>query len=177
MLKSVRLLMLSVALLAAPAAHASDYITLYAGLFDISQEDNSATQFGAEYRYADIFHGLRPGVGFNASTDESFYGYGGFFWDIPVYGGLVFTPNVVVGGYSQGDGKDLGNAIEFRSGVELTYEFPYRTRLGLAFNHISNASIGNDNPGAETLMLIYHHPLDWWDDRPREKRWWHNPQE
>jgi hypothetical protein len=32
--------------------------------------------------------------------------------------------------------------------------------LSLAFGHISNASIGTDNPGVEILNLYYSLPLD-----------------
>lgn len=153
-------------------AHAGDYLGIYTGLFDISQGDNEATQFGLEYRYDDLFHGLRPGGGMNVSSDGSFYGYGGFFWDMPLGMDFIFTPNVVAGGYHAGEGKKLGHAIEFRSGLELSYQFDYGSRLGVAFNHISNASIGNDNPGAETLLLIYQHPLNWIGGSEHKKRWW-----
>ncbi|HID90986.1 TPA: hypothetical protein EYP44_03395, partial [Candidatus Bathyarchaeota archaeon] len=38
-------------------------------------------------------------------------------------------------------GKDLGGALEFRSGIEASYAFENDSRLGVAFNHISNASL------------------------------------
>lgn len=148
------------AAVSAPAS-ATDYVAAYAGYFDVTQDDNAAAQFGLEYRYKDVFHGLRPGVGFNVSNDDSFYGYGGFFWDVKLADNIVFVPNIVAGGYHSGDGKKLGHGIEFRSGLELNYQFENESRLGVAFNHISNASIGDRNPGAETLLVIYQHPLGW----------------
>ncbi|MCI5049250.1 MAG: acyloxyacyl hydrolase [Rickettsiales bacterium] len=166
---------LAIILFAHTPANASDYLGVYAGYFDVTQDDNSATQFGAEYRYEDIYHGLRPGLGINATTDGSVYGYGGFFWDIPLGMNFILTPNVVAGAYHSGDGKKLHHGLEFRSGLELSYQFPYGTRLGVAFNHISNASIGKHNPGAETLLVIYQHPLNWFGSAPKQqqKRWWH----
>jgi len=141
------------------ATSQDDYVAVYSGLFDITQSDNSAVQFGAEYRFADIYHGLRPAIGGNVTTDGALYGYGGFFWDVPLTERIIFTPNFVAGAYSDGDGKDLHHAIEFRSGLELSYQFEQGSRLGVGFNHISNASLGDHNPGAETLLLVYQLPL------------------
>lgn len=152
------LLALFLCAVAAPA-FATDYLGVYTGYFDITQDDDAAAQFGIEYRYDDIYHGLRPLVGANVTTDEAFYGYGGFAWDIPLSEHFLLTPNIVAGGFSHGDGKDLGHGIEFRSGIEASYQFENESRLGVAFNHISNASIGDRNPGAETLLVIYQHPL------------------
>jgi hypothetical protein len=64
-----------------------------------------------------------------------------------------------VGAYHEGNGKDLGGTLEFRSGLELAYRFDDRSRLGLEISHRSNASIYEDNPGEETLMVFYHLPL------------------
>ena len=50
--------------------------------------------------------------------------------------------------------------VEFRSQVELGYQFENQSRLSLAFSHISNAELGDDNPGTEVLNLYYHLPLD-----------------
>ena len=154
------------------SASASDYLNIYSGFYDVSQEDDQATLVGLEYRYEDVFYGLRPGAGVMVTTDEAVYGYGGFFWDLYLTDSLVFTPNVVAGAYTQGEGKDLGHGLEFRSGLELSYQFPRGNRLGVAFNHLSNASIGNDNPGTETLLVIYQHPLNLFADTPKKDRWW-----
>lgn len=159
------------------AASASDYLNIYGGRFDVTQDDGPANQYGVEYRYEDIYHGLRPGIGINMTTDDAVYGYWGFFWDMYLTEGLVFTPNVAMGAYHHGDGKDLGHGLEFRSGLELSYEFPRKNRLGVAFNHISNASIGKHNPGSETLLFIYQHPINLFSDPEPEhtQRWWHQP--
>lgn len=148
--------------LAAPAAHAApDYITGYIGYFDVTQGDNSATQFGVEYRAKPFEYGIRPTIGINADTDGSAYGYVGFNWDIALIDKqLYLIPNFMAGGYHRGDeGKRLGGAIEFRSGIELAYQMQNEHRLGIAFNHISNASIYNHNPGAETVLVNYSVPV------------------
>jgi hypothetical protein len=144
----------------AAASLKQDYVVPYIGYFDITQDDNSAAQFGVEYRFAPYYYTLRPAVGLNVSTDGSVYGYGGVFWDIDVMDGSIWlTPNFAAGLYHSGDGKSLGGAVEFRSGIELSYMLENQHRIGLAFNHISNASIYDRNPGAETLLLNYHLPM------------------
>lgn len=143
------------------AAVQQDYIVPYMGYFDIGANDNSALQFGVEYRMAPRIWTLRPTFGINVSNDESIYGYAGVNWDIDLWqSGFWFTPNFTVGAYEDGDGKDLGGTIQFRSGLEVSYQFANQHRLGLAFNHISNASIYDKNPGAETLLINYHVPFN-----------------
>lgn len=140
---------------------ANDHIVAYGGYFDVTQDDNASAQFGLEYRFAPVWEGLRPTLGANFSTDSALYGYGGFYYDLHLSDSWVFSPNVVAGAFSQGDGKNLGHWIQFRSGLELNYRFAKDRLLGLAFNHISNASLGDANPGAETLLISYHTPLSW----------------
>ena len=139
-------------------AHAGDYITGYAGYFNIGQDFDSP-QFGIEYR-GDLWrYDIRPIIGINVNTDGGVYGYAGLHWDWSIAQSWWLIPNFAVGAYSQGDSEDLGGALEFRSGLELAYEFEDTSRVGIAFNHISNASIYDDNPGAETLMFTYSYPL------------------
>lgn len=154
------LLVLPVILVAA-SAQAAGHLVAYGGSQDVL-DDKSYAQFGAEYRFADVYKGLRPTVGINGTDEGDVYGYGGVHWDIPLAdSGFYLTPNFVVGAYHHGDGKDLGGALEFRSGVEGSYEFSNGSRVGVTFNHISNASIYDKNPGAEALLVSYQHPMPW----------------
>lgn len=144
----------------ATPAFAQDYLTGYLGWYDLVDGENEATQFGAEYRFHPFDYGIRPTIGANITTDGSVYGYGGFNWDIELVANQFYViPNFMAGLYAEGDGKDLGHAIEFRSGIEFAYQMQNAHRVGLAFNHVSNAGIGNKNPGAETLMLTYSLPM------------------
>lgn len=151
----------SLLLLASPPAQAAEHVAVYGGAQDVL-DNTSYAQFGAEYRFRDMFKGLRPTVGINSTDEGDVYGYGGVNWDIPLAdSGFYLTPNFMVGLYHQGGGKDLGGALEFRSGIEGSYEFSNGSRLGATFNHISNASIYDKNPGAEALLLVYQHPVTW----------------
>ncbi|MDP4795535.1 MAG: acyloxyacyl hydrolase, partial [Rhodospirillales bacterium] len=53
---------------------------------------------------------------------------------------------------------DLGYDLEFRSRLEFAYQFPDKSRLGLAVSHSSNGGLGNNNPGTESIMLTVSVP-------------------
>ena len=80
---------------------------------------------------------------------------GGFYVEEKISRKIYLTPSFGGGLYSNGDGKDLGNVVQFRSTLELSYEIPSGDRIGLSIGHISNASLGNKNPGTEILSLSY----------------------
>ncbi len=140
------------------AAEDPDFLALSAGVFDFDDDETSA-----EFRYEycsdlKLFH-IGPFVGLMANTDGGVYGFGGLYLDVFLHRRLVVTPNLAVGGYSQGDSKDLGSVIEFRSGMEIAYRFDDRSRLGVAVHHISNASIDDRNPGVNSIVLTYAVPF------------------
>ena len=68
---------------------------------------------------------------------------------------FIITPSFGAGIYDDGDGKKLGNSIEFRSTLEVSYQLENKNRIGLSFGHISNANIAERNPGVEVISLSY----------------------
>jgi lipid A 3-O-deacylase len=155
-------LLLAFAIDAAQPARAADdpaFITFHIGGYDVN-DDQTAGQFNLEYRSDWDAWYVKPFAGVMGTTDAAAYVYGGFLLDVYFGRRVVFTPNVAVGLYSDGDGKELGNTVEFRSGLELAYRLDNRARLGMAFHHISNASLSDNNPGTETLTLTFSLPLD-----------------
>ncbi len=147
---------------AAGAAEAEpDLIAFGAGYYDLLQRDDEAADFRIEYRSGRALWILRPWAGIEVTSDGAVYGLGGLLADIGLGSRWVLTPSAGIGAYHDGGGKDLGHTLEFRSQIELAYRFDNRARLGLAFGHISNASLGDTNPGAEVLTLYYSLPLTW----------------
>ena len=65
------------------------------------------------------------------------------------------TPSFTPGLYSEGDGKDLGHVIEFKTEIQITYEISSNSEIGMSYNHISNASLGDKNPGANSYMINF----------------------
>jgi lipid A 3-O-deacylase len=140
----------------------TDYLRFSIGQTQVIDSDrDSATLFAIEYNYVPIYMGLRPIAGFSIDTDSAMYGYAGFNWDFYLTDSILFTPTASVGAYTQGDGFDLGHALEFRTGFEFAYEMEDKSRIGLQLTHLSNASIGDKNPGTEILQLNYAYPLGW----------------
>ena len=134
------------------------YISFGLGYFDIN-DNKSTAEFRIERRLNKSLWMTQPFVGVMASGAAAIYGYGGIAFDW-ILSNLILTPSFAVGGYIDGDGKDLGHTIEFRSAVEVGYQFADRHRLGLMFYHLSNASLADNNPGTEVLSLSYSIPFN-----------------
>ena len=141
-------------------AEEPDFLTFGVGVYDMF-DDQTTAEFRVEYVFSEqrklwIFS---PFVGLTGTAEGGTYGYGGVGIDIFFGRRFVITPNFAAGIYGNGDGKDLGHAIEFRSGVAFAYRFDDFSRLGLTFHHISNAGLDERNPGVESLLLTYSTPL------------------
>ncbi|MSP52543.1 MAG: acyloxyacyl hydrolase [Alphaproteobacteria bacterium] len=135
-----------------------DFLSLGLGYFDINDDDGAA-EFRLEYRSDKKIFFLKPFTGLMVTTDSAFHGYAGVLLDLYLGRRAVMTPSFAAGYFHNGNGKDLGSDIEFRSQIELAYRFDDRSRLGLAFSHISNASIADRNPGTEILTITYAVPF------------------
>jgi hypothetical protein len=150
--------------LAAPAARADEdgpsYLTFGLGYFDVNKQDDDAADFRLEYRHGRGIWLIKPWAGVEATSDGAVYGLAGLLIDLVVGDHFVITPSVGVGAYSDGDGKDLGHTVEFRSQIEVGYRFDYGGRLTAAFGHISNAGLGDENPGVNIANVYYSVPLD-----------------
>ncbi|PZQ43898.1 MAG: acyloxyacyl hydrolase [Micavibrio aeruginosavorus] len=138
------------------------YLSLGVGYYDIlDSSDGGAADFRVEYRSGNEFlWKLKPWMGFEANNDGSVWAGGGVLADFMLAQNIYLTPSFGAGLYAQGSSdKDLGSPIEFRTQLEAGYEFDNQSRVGVAFGHISNASIGDDNPGTEILNVYYHIPI------------------
>ena len=146
-------------MLAQPArADDPDFIAFSAGVFDLGK-NQTAAEGRLEYRSDFRLWFFKPFAGVMATSDGAAYGYAGVLVDIFFGDRSVASLSFAPGAYTKGSGKNLGHELEFRSQVELAYRFDDRARLGLALSHMSNASIGRKNPGAESLVLTYAVPL------------------
>jgi lipid A 3-O-deacylase len=146
---------------AAVAQNGTDpaFFVVGAGAFDFHDNEHRAAQGEIQYRSDLKLWVFNPMVGFSATTDGSIYAYAGISLDIFFGKRWVLRPSFAPGFYNAGGGKDLGHHLEFRSAIELSYRFEDRSRLGLEVYHRSNAGLGNENPGEESLMLTYAIPI------------------
>jgi hypothetical protein len=149
------------------------------GIYDV-KFDGSSSENAMDIRYErrlditlidigpeqDNFFYLKPFAGIELTSDTAFYLISGIYLEDNI-GDLFsgknnnwhFTPSFGVGYYDDGNGKKLGNKVQFRSTLEFSYQLLNKDRIGISFGHISNANIGNKNPGAEIISLSYQKPF------------------
>ena len=131
----------------------------YSGMFDFSDEGKRATIFGIEHQNENLFRDsflgtLSPVTGALITADNAAYIYTGVQAQYTI-GKINLTPSFTPGLYSEGDGKDLGHIVEFKSEIQLSVDLLKNSQLGFSYNHISNASLGDKNPGANSYMFNY----------------------
>jgi len=131
----------------------------FIGSFDFSDDKQAALLFGFQHQneslQRDTFLGnVSPITGGFVTENSAAYIYSGIEWNFDM-GSLEFTPSFAPGLYHKGDGKDLGHILEFKTEVQLTYGFSENTSFGVSYNHVSNASLGDKNPGANSYMFNF----------------------
>jgi lipid A 3-O-deacylase len=152
---------LALTLLVAPRTARADgagMLALGLGAYDLRRD--TEPQLRVEYRFAPSFLWLlKPLVGAFVAGDGTFFGYAGARIELALTDHLVLVGDAGAGYWRRGRGLDLGDAFEFKTGAECAYRFDDESRLGIAFDHISNAGIAKLNPGVESLLLVYSFPL------------------
>jgi len=132
---------------------------VYTGMFDWSDDGKRSNLIGFQHQNEDLnrntFLGnLSPITGAMITGDSATYFYTGVQANYKV-GSFNLTPSFSPGYYNAGDGKDLGHALEFKSEVQLSLELPQDSQFGFSYNHLSNASLGDKNPGANSYMFNF----------------------
>lgn len=138
-------------------AEQSSALAISAGAFDAFDSDDTAAELGIEYRFAPMesFYNIIPVVGITANSDGGYWAHTGIRYDFHLNENWVLTPNFAAALYEDGGGKDLGHAVEFRTGIELAYKLNENSHLGLGIYHLSNAGLDDKNPGEESIIFSY----------------------
>ena len=143
------------------AAENKDHqLNFFTGNFDFSDDNQSAMLLGFQHQNEilkrnTIIGNISPITGVFITENSAAYIYTGFEWNVDMGNGVKFTPSFAPGLYHEGDGKDLGHVIEFKSEIQISLELSKDTNIGLSYNHISNASLGDKNPGANSYMFNF----------------------
>ena len=129
---------------------------LYTGMFDFSDDGKRATLVGFQHQNEelnrDTFIGnLSPVTGGLVTADNASYFYTGVQAQYNL-GKLNINPSFTPGLYFEGDGKDLGHVLEFKSEVQISLDVFSNSELGFSYNHISNASLGDKLPKKVSLI-------------------------
>ena len=131
--------------------------SFYTGTFDFSDDGKRSSLFGFQHQNEnlnrDTFLGnLSPITGAMITADNAGYIYTGIQAQYKL-GVMNFTPSFTPGLYHEGNGKDLGHLIEFKTELQFSLDLSNNSGLGFSYNHISNASLGDKNPGANSYMF------------------------
>jgi hypothetical protein len=143
-----------------------DTLTFGLGAYNVWKDnegdfDQTPALFRFEYRPAYYLWIAHPIAGIEATHMGSTFLYGGFMADVRFGNNIILSPSAAVGWYNKGGARDLGSPLEFRTGIEAAYRFEDGLRLGLAFHHISNADLGDKNPGIEEVTLNVSLPIQY----------------
>ena len=134
-------------------------LNFFTGMFDFSDDKQSSGLLGLQHQNEDLFRNsflgkLSPITGGFFTEKSAFYLYSGVQAEYEL-GFLTITPSFAPGYYNYGNGKDLGYPLEFKSEVQMSFNLSDSSHLGMSYNHISNASLGTKNPGANSYMLNF----------------------
>ena len=134
-------------------------LNFFTGMFDFSDHKQKAGIIGIQHQNDDLFREsflgkLSPITGAFISENNAIYLYTGAQAEYNL-GLFTITPSFAPGYYSSGDGKDLGHVLEFKSEVQMSLNLSDSTEFGMSYNHISNASLGDKNPGANSYMINF----------------------
>ena len=136
-------------------------INIYTGMFDFSDHKQRAALIGLQHQNDELFRKsflgkLSPITGlFYLPDHAALYLYTGVQAEYE-FGRLKINPSFAPGFYDSGTtGKDLGHPLEFKTEVQMSYNVTDKSRLGMSYNHISNASLGSKNPGANSYMFNF----------------------
>ena len=174
----IRIFLLVLIIVSSNTAFAKGTNVFGLGIYDIKfdgSEKNQAADFRYEYRSEksllnigpkeDNFFFLKPFYGFEYTNDSASYILTGIYLEDNLgelfendKSKFYFTPSFGAGFYNDGSGKKLGNDLQFRTSLEVSYELKNKNRIGISFSHISNANLGNKNPGVEILSFSYQIP-------------------
>ena len=134
-------------------------LNFFTGMFDFSDDKQSSGLLGLQHQNEELFRNsflgkLSPITGGFFTEKSAFYLYSGVEAEYEL-GFLTITPSFAPGYYNYGNGKDLGHPLEFKSEIQMSLNLSDSTHLGMSYNHISNASLGTKNPGANSYMLNF----------------------
>ena len=134
-------------------------LNFFTGMFDFSDTKQASGVIGLQHQNDDLFRKsflgqLSPITGGFFTEKNAFYFYTGAQAEYNL-GLFTITPSFAPGYYNSGDGKDLGSALEFKSEIQMSLNLSDNTEFGMSYNHISNASLGDKNPGANSYMINF----------------------
>ena len=135
--------------------------SFYTGTFDLidKEGDDKTSLFGVEHKNPDLFRDtflgkFKPVTGAFMTGNSSVYFYTGVEGQYGI-GPIKILPSFAPGYYEKGDGKDLGNVLEFKSEVKFGLDIFENSKLSYSYSHISNNDWGDTNPGTDNQQITF----------------------
>tara|TARA_X000000368_G_scaffold414417_1_gene404239 strand:+ start:160 stop:663 length:504 start_codon:yes stop_codon:yes gene_type:complete len=136
-------------------------ISFYTGIFDTKDEvgDDETNLYGIEHKNPNLFRNtfigkFSPVTGAFITGKGSTYLYTGVEAEYDV-GIFKISPSFTPGYYQKGDGKDLGDVLEFKSEVKVGIDIFDNSKIGYSYSHISNNNWGSTNPGTDNQSINF----------------------
>ena len=147
----IRTIIILFLLLKTSICFSQGYDVFGVGIYDV-KFDGSSSNYATDLRYErrfdntlinigpeeDNYFYLKPFAGIELTTDSAFYLISGIYLEdnlgelmIGEKNNWNFTPSFGVGYYDDGNGKKLGNSIEFRTTLEFSYQLKNNNRIGI----------------------------------------------
>ncbi len=145
----------------ATADDTSSYLSIGVGHVAILDDNvDDPEVYKLEYRFKPRTKWqLAPTVGVARSGNDASFVFAVAERDFQLSSHWILTPSFGIGSFDDGRDVQLGNELEFRSGLKLSYQFDNRVRLALALFHLSNGGLSDQNPGTEPMFFSVSLPL------------------
>jgi len=133
----------------------SDELKVGYGKFDKGKENYESNMSEITYVYdnRELPLNLTPIAGALNHGSDAYMIYAGVQKKFK-FNRVGFIPSFAPGYYNNGDEKDLGYDLQFKSQIEFTFDLTNGYTLSYAWSHISNADLGDTNPGADNEMFF-----------------------
>jgi hypothetical protein len=145
---------------AAPTAFAVEpqpaSVGFSAGVLEVF--DSARGEFSVDLRFGGRGRWQPRLIGTWAAGGAIFAGAGLLLHATPAEG-WDFAIGFAPGYYERKHGPRLGSRLEFFSTIEISREVGRGQRVGLSIGHMSNGSIGDSNPGTETVSIFWLLPV------------------
>lgn len=130
------------------------------GQVGIDQHLDNSWRYGIEYRFSPLTrYRLVPSIGIAVGDNDANFVYAELRRDFRFAEHWVLTPSFGLGRFNNRPRFNLGQSLEFRSGLEVSRQFNQRYRLGVALFHLSNGGLSDQNPGTEEVVLSFSIPI------------------
>src|SRR6056300_476433 len=130
------------------------------GILDYSDDKKKSGFLEATYSFSEqrsfetIIGKIVPMTGAMLTKDNASMIYAGIKTEYKI-GNFFISPSFAPGYYNEGDGKDLGHDIEFKTQLNFGWNLGDKSNFGLSYSHISNADLGVKNPGANNIAFTF----------------------